>query len=246
MRMRNVLFVMLQICLFSTLANGQNQLSIGVNYLTAMPHLTGDDFKDITVDSKGLPGGFVQVNYERFIVAAEYNAADFMWNYKNPEQKVNVNRSDITFKVGYEMSRNLHLFAAMKQLNFQGNSDDFGRIDGVGVQRQFSYALGYKGILIGGGISAVMQFPHSPFFLKWSAAYLSGEMELEKTIDDKLEDDYPRKHSTALTDIFIGLGYRTESGLSFLVGYKAGFSGEEQGEERMHGLLATLSFNLNI
>ena len=49
---------------------------------------------------------------------------------------------------------------------------------------------------------------------------------------------------TNITALTVGVGFRSRSGLTLMVGYRADYSGEEEGEERIHGVMATAAFTV--
>ena len=83
----------------------------------------------------------------------------------------------------------------------------------------------------------------SSVFFFYSAAYLTGQIETTTTVDGTALDD-PIKNDTNLTAISIGLGVQAGSGITLMVGYRADFSGEDEGEERIHGIMATMAYTI--
>ncbi|MBN2416603.1 hypothetical protein JXO52_12225 [bacterium] len=239
--------ILLFVCLAFIVSGGesfaQNSISITGDIMLSSSTMTGDEFTGISVDAAGIFGSSFTLVYERIVLGGAFLLGDFQWNYDDFDQHHSTRRQDFTFHIGYEMSRNLYLFAGAKQPRWNGTGKDFWLTDPPDVY-QADYNINYDGTLWGGGLAAVMQFPGSPFFLKWSAAYYSGTLEINKSADNVTFEGYPKDHSTAITDIFVGLGYRFEAGFGIVIGYKAAFAGEKEGEERNHGVMTSFFYDI--
>ena len=248
MRFRTIILfpVFLTIIVSGGEIHAQNSMTVTGDFLMGMSTMAGEEFSGIDVDPAPVVGSSALIIYERVVFGGSLHFGSFQWNYDDFDQFHTTRRSDFTIQAGYAMSSNLYLYAAAKEMRFTGNKDNFQLQNPLEPPFQAAYAVNYQGMLLGGGIAALMQFPDSPFFLKWSAAYLTGDLELNKSADDIELEGFPRDISTTLTDIFIGLGYRLESGLGLIIGYKAAFAGEKQGEERIHGVMTSLFYDFGI
>jgi hypothetical protein len=106
-----------------------------------------------------------------------------------------------------------------------------------------------SGTLYGGGVAGRFPLARTPLFFSWSVSYLTGQMEwtfrgvdVQNGGNDVFQIENQTQYDVNLTAFRLALGYQSPSGLTVMVGYRADLTGEEQGEERIHGIQATLAY----
>jgi len=219
---------------FSTTANVLSQLYTGVtvggHYWYAAPDYKGEAFREIKVGSGNMVGPYLSLRKGRFTLATSIFMGTFTWNYTNYNFNLDIKRNDLNFLAGYSVSPRFTIFGAMKNLSLKGNKD----------LTKFES----KKTVYGGGVSSVLPFLGSSFFLYWSAAYLYGTMKTTESIFVEGENvyNYNDHSNTGITSLTFGLGFRASSGLTIMGGYKADLNGEV--EKKIHGIMATATYTI--
>jgi len=226
-------------------ASGQNVITLQANFWQAGPSLKGEGFEGITVDASPTVGPFLEVRLGRLMLGSSIYFGRHDWHFNETSETMSMRRNDFHFRLGYGFSPQVYAFAAVKWLRFYGTAPELTLYDEFDTPFTGEYQLDYGGTLAGGGLTAMMNFPDSPIFLHWMAMYLGGTVNMKTTVtepgfasvetNDKIQD--------GITEIEIALGYRLESGLRFMAGYRAAFSGQVRGEESVQGIFASVGFS---
>ena len=244
--------VLLSITLFSLLASGVcfsqlgTMVRIGGQYWYAMPNYRGEPFEKIDIGSGNMFGPYVNVQLGKLIIGTSMFfgpfgcKTNFDVNGSQQNFDLNIRRNDINFRAGLNLFPGFVLFGMVKNLSFKG--DKTTTVNSTETR----FAFERKGILYGFGLSGVFPFRGSPFFLSWSAAYLMGTMEtiMSSSSGAWLMNQRQMKADVNVTAFTAGLGYGDPFGLNVVVGYKTDLSGEKEGEERIHGIVATMTYTI--
>jgi hypothetical protein len=143
----------------------------------------------------------------------------------------------------------VNLFFGLKNVSLKGDgSFPISWVDEYGypIDLEGTLELESKGTLMGGGLSGVIPFQRSPWFLFWSGAYLSGTLDATSSMSAMGETLWGsnEKLNTGVYSYTGGIGFRTPSGLSILVGYRGDSSEAEDGKENIGGFMATVAYTL--
>lgn len=224
---------------------GQTAVTVGGHYWYAQPDYKGDFYENVDISPGNMFGPYLNLRVGRIAIGSSMFFGSFNWDYPDFDYNFDINRQDMNFSLGVAVLPRFTIFGAIKNLKLSGE-DEFSFIDDWGFSWNGRVSVENKGTLYGGGVSGVVPFSASPLFLFWSAAYLTGEMELSSSsyLDGQLLEELSEKGDVNITAVTVGLGYQTRSGLALMVGYRADFSGEDEGEERIHGVLATLAYTI--
>ena len=172
----------------------------------------------------------------------------------DPDINSDMSRNDINFTLGYRVHRNINLFIGGKYINWKIETDytdpDFGDT--------YSDDFDEKGMMYGLGISAVIPFGTSGWYLFGSLAGMAGTLQYTESYTDSFfgtETTDEIDVDSALAALNLGIGVRFPSGFGINVGYRADLFSEEyqnsssvQGSIepriRVEGLIATISYSL--
>jgi predicted porin len=227
----------------SLAAQSGTVVTIGGNYWRASMQAGGDDD---SVDPKAgnLFGPYINVRMNRLSIGGSWFFGN--WDFSENNYTLKLKRSDLNLSVGYSLNSNLSLFGAYKilKLTTEMGSEDLG----IDNQENTWWNMPYYG----GGLSLTYPFPNSPLFLFGSGAYLvNAKDKMEVTeIDPFTEEEYTydQEVKDKIKTFTVGLGYRMESGLSILGGYRADMhsSGESGSDDnlKVNGLIVTLAYTL--
>jgi hypothetical protein len=244
--------VLFSVVLSSLLASGVcfsqpgTMIRIGGQYWYAMPDYRGEPFKRMDIGSGNMFGPYVNVQLGKLTIGSSMFFGPFgcktTFDVNGSQQNfdLNISRNDLNFRAGLNLFPGFVLFGMVKSLSFKG--DKTATINSTEAR----FAFERKGILYGFGVSGVFPFRGSPFFLSWSAAYLMGTIEtkVSSALGAQTVDDYSKKSDVNVTAFTAGLGYGDPFGLNVVVGYKTDLSGENEGEERIHGIVATMTYTI--
>lgn len=217
--------------------HAQTAVTIGANYWNATMDYGGTGLEEIglEIEPGNMFGPYLNLRLGKAVLGTSMFFGEFNFEFGDlflSDISFSVKRTDMNFSLGYNLSRNVNVFGAYKLMKLKGEStfiDFWGQPQTYSVEDEFAYA--------GGGLSLMLPFADSPLFAFGSAAYLTyvGEEEGE---DEEVTEIADIKAITA------GLGFYSRSGLSIMVGYRADFSGEGEGEEKIHGIMATLAYTI--
>ena len=235
-----VLVFLLFITTKTAFAQSGMTVTIGGHYWYAQPDYRGEAFEGVEVSSGNMVGPYLNLRVGKFVFGTSMFFGKFNWNNSVYDHKLDISRTDLNFSVGYLIFPRFTVFGAVKSISQNGEKDFTYNGDAFSTNS----IVENKGMLYGGGISGILPFVRSPLFLFWSAAYLTGKIEWTKSIstDDQKFGEYENKYDTNITALTVGLGFQASSGLTIMVGYRTDFSGEDEGEERIHGAMATVAY----
>ena len=204
------------------------EVTVGGHYWYAAPDYKGEAFKRIKVGSGNMVGPYLSLRKGRFTLSTSILMGTFKWDYTVYNFNLNIKRNDLNFMAGYSLSPRFTIFGAIKNLSLKGNRD----------LNKFES----KKRLYGGGVSSILPFLHSSFFLYGSAAYLYGTEKTTEFISVEKENVYTyNEHSnTGIAALTFGLGFRASSGLTITGGYKVDLSNKI--EKRIQGIMATATY----
>lgn len=227
----------------------QTAVTIGGHYWYAQPTYKGDTFENVEVGPGNMFGPYLNLRVGKIALGTSMFFGTFNWDYKDYGFEFDIKRTDLNFSVGYSVARGITLFGAVKSLSLTGDQDVEYEYYDWEWDTYYTYTAKVKaetkGTLYGGGISGVVPVGQSSFFLFYSAAYLSGKIEMTSSIsivDQTVEDT--TENETSITAVTVGLGAQAGSGITLMVGYRADLSGEDEGEERIHGIMATMAYTI--
>ena len=232
-------------------------ITIGGSVWNAKWEAEGKDYEGMKADAGTWVGPYLNIRVGKVLLGTS------MYFGKIPikgttnmeyEYSIDLSRNDLNFSLGYSLFDYLNAFFAVKNASIKGEDtfppgslawyDEFGTLNYnlIEIQREIEN----KGTLFGGGLSGTYRFPKSPIFLFGSFAILKGTMNFSTVLTSaggSLNDEMDE--SVTLKSYNAGIGFQTGSGISILVGYRGeNSSGEEGGEEKVKGIMATLAYTL--
>ncbi|MBN1782838.1 outer membrane beta-barrel protein [bacterium] len=264
-RFMGILFVML---IVAVSVYSQSATTIGASYWRAKPDFEVGMFQDVEVSDGNMFGPYINFRSGKLVLGGSLYMGNFKmessindpYYYYNPyyyyygyyynninlipgdltKVEVTLKRTDINVTVGYSLNNAVTVFGAMK--NISEKLTDY-KIGGHSIPDMDE--IEYNGMLFGGGLSAVMVFPQSAFFLFGSAAYLAGNMTYKVGGE---EFDLGDAEKQKLLSFTVGAGYRLTPQLNLLVGYRGDSmkSGDEEddAEEKYSGITVSLGYTI--
>jgi predicted porin len=227
----------------SLAAQSGTVVTIGGNYWRASMQAGGED-ESADPKAGNLFGPYVNLRMDRLSIGGSWFFGN--WDFSDNDYTLKLKRSDLNLSLGYSLNKNLTLFGAYKILKLTTEME----YADMGIENQDNtwWNMPY----FGGGLSLTYPFPNSPLFLFGSAAYLvNAKDKMEVTeIDPFTEEEYTYNQEVKdkIKSFTIGLGYRMESGLSIIGGYRADAhdSGESGSDDnlKVNGLILTLAYTL--
>ena len=270
MKSRNWLIVVLAVCVLSApmVVTGQTAITLGGNFWNASRDMSGDYYEGLESESSSMFGPYLNLRMGNIIIGGSMFLGTFTESSEdNDVYEVDMKRKDINLSIGLSLSRNVNVFFAMKKLTGEGTTD-------VEIPYYHFYygwyyiyywvdmlegEVEYKedGTLYGGGLSGVIPFSQSSFFIYWSGAYLSGTRTFTTTysiqgVDDPEPTEFDPK--TTLFAYSVGVGYQISPTLSLLVGYRSdsissewepeGWDETVDAKDKYSGISATLAYTI--
>ena len=238
----------------------QTTISIGGHYWYAGLDYSPVGFENVEVDPAHMYGPYINVSLNKFFIGSSiffgtfsmdfgsgivfYDRWGGYFEYTGNSLVLDNKRMDLNFSAGYRILPRLSIFAAVKKLSYKVDKN----VEVLGIDYyDGNYSVETSGMLFGGGVSGVISAPRMPFFLFYSGTYLAGTMNNEWSFDvegqNQNGDEW--EFDSNITAITLGVGHRMDSGLTIMVGYRADFSGEDEGEEKIHGIMATISYPIS-
>lgn len=221
----------------------QTAVTIGGHYWYAQPTYKGENFENVDISPGNMFGPYLNLRVGKFALGTSMFFGTFNWDYKDFGFEFDIKRTDLNFSVGYSVARRITIFGAVKSLSLTGEEDVEYYDWTMDAYYTATIKAETKGTLYGAGISGVVPVGQSSLFLFYSAAYLTGQIETTTTVDGTAMGD-PIEGDTNLTAVSVGLGVQAGSGITVMVGYRADLSGEDEGEERIHGIMATMAYTI--
>ncbi len=228
-------------------------ITIGGNYWNANLALPEDIYQGITADPSNMVGPYLNMRFGNWLLGGSLFFGTFALHSGDAGTgfDMDIKRNDQNFSFGYSLFKNLNVFAALKSVSYSADENMttsyydpyWGYQQGEG-----RVEMDNTGKLVGGGISSVVPFSKSPFFLYGSVAYLTGKMDYSYTMSlgGTIADLVSEKVNANLVSWGVGIGIQTASGISILIGYRMdNDSVEEAGEEQISGLTATVAYTLH-
>ncbi len=226
----------------SVMAQSGTVVTIGGNYWNAT--MKPGEASDMDAKAGHLFGPYISLRMDRLSFGGSWFFGN--WDYSEDDFSYKIKRSDLNLSLGLSLNRNLTLFGAYKVLKLKEafESEEWD----IDADENTMWDMPY----IGGGLSLTFPFPDSPLFLFGSGAYLvNAKDEMKVTgVDPFLEEEYSytQKVDDKITTFTVGLGYRMQSGISLLAGYRGDIhkSGEEDEDNnlKINGLILTLAYTL--
>ena len=249
--MKKRVFIVVIGLIVAIAATGYAQISLeaGGHYWYAKPDMKGQSLESVEVRSGHLFGPYLQFQVGRFSVGTSMFFGAFDWEDEAAGEDFEAKRTDLNFRLGVDLFPRLNVFAAVKQLSLEGETET-GYTDQQSPQVDPIIAgVENSGTLYGGGIAGRFPLARTPFFFSWSVSYLTGQMEwifrgvnMDNGVNNTIQVENQTQYDVNLTAFRLALGYQAPSGLTVMVGYRADLTGEEQGEERIHGIQMTLAY----
>lgn len=235
----------------------QTTVTLGGHYWYAGLDYSPVGFEDVDVDPAHMFGPYINLSMGRLFLGSSvffgtfdmdfgrdivfYDRWGGYFEYTGNSLLLSSKRTDLNFSAGYRIFPRVSIFAAVKSLSFKIDKD----VEVLGIDYyDGKYSVETSGLLFGGGVSGVLGGPRMPIFFFYSATYLAGTMSTDWSfqVEGQNQNDGEGEFDTNITAITLGLGHRTDSGLTIMVGYRADFSGEDEGEEKIHGIMATVAY----
>jgi len=227
-------------------------ITIGGSYWNANLVLPEDIYQGITADPGNMVGPYLNMRFGNWLLGGSMFFGTFTLHSGDAGTgfDLDIKRNDQNFSFGYSLFKNFNVFAALKSVSYSADENmTTSYYDPYWGYRQGEgrVEMDNTGKLVGGGVSSVVPFSKSPFFLYGSAAYLTGKMDYSYSVSlgGTLTDLVAKKVNANLLSWSVGIGIQTSSGFSILVGYRMDSdSVEDGGEEQISGLTATVAYTL--
>ncbi len=243
MNKKTQLFLIFLVVGFQSASHAQFELEVGGHYWYAKPDMKGESLENVEVRSGNLFGPYADIQVGRFSLGTSMFFGSFDWEDEISNTEFETKRADLNFRAGVAIFPKLKVFAAMKQLRLEGETeadvaDEWGNLNTI------KFGVENKGTLYGGGVSGRFPLARTPLFFNWSVTYLTGQMEwvFQGVNAQGAQIEDRTQYDTSVTAVRVALGYKSHSGLTFMLGYRADLAGIELGEERIHGVQATLAY----
>jgi hypothetical protein len=236
--------LVLVLCSGLAVAQSNTSVTIGGNYWRGTikaENITGDNTTD---KASNLIGPFINVRFDKITLGGSWFFGS--WDFSQSDYTYKIKRNDLNFSLGYSINSNITLFGAYKILKL---TEEFGwESMGITNRENTIWNVPYYG----GGLSVTYPFPNSPLFLFGSAAYLThAKDKFDITQYDyfsEMDVTYEQKVDDNITSFTVGLGFRLNSGISILGGYRADShksKDENTGNNlKINGLMVTLAYTL--
>lgn len=234
---------------FVSSSYAQIGLEIGGHYWYAKSDMKGQNLESVEVRPGNLFGPHVEFHAGRFSVGTSMFFGSFEWQDDAADEEFETKRTDLNFRAGVDVFPKLNIFAAIKRLTLEGEKET-GYFDAQSASGdRIIVGVENGGTLYGGGVAGRFPLARTPLFFSWSVSYLIGQMEwvfrgadIQESGNSANQIENQTQYDVSLTAFRIALGYQSRSGLTVMLGYRADLTGEEQGEERIHGIQATLAY----
>jgi len=238
------MLLVLVLCSGLVSAQSNTSITIGGNYWRGAikaESITGDNTEN---KASNLFGPFVNVRFDKISLGGSWFFGN--WDFSGDNYKYKIKRNDLNLSLGYSIGSNVTLFGAYKILKL---TEEFGsEVLDVDAQENVIWNVPYYG----GGLSLTYPFPNSQLFLFGSAAYLThakDKLEISQYSEWTGEyETYEQKVDDNITSFTVGLGFRLNSGLSILGGFRADNHKSKDNESgnnlKISGLMATLAYTL--
>jgi hypothetical protein len=250
--MKRILFVLFLLFVFVALASAQKtSITVGGSYWGCSYDkiASNSDYEDMEMGSGSIFGPYLSINSNRWNFGMNYLFGKFEPDFEEfGLTDYAVSRSDINFTLGYRViaqrSLSMNLFGGVKLLKIteEATAQWYGDY--------YSYEAEYKGItsgpMFGGGVSTVVPFGSSDFYLYGSLAYLTGTMTYKVEMDGEELGSEEADNATNLIALTAGLGYRFPGDVGISGGYRGDFFGSEDSDyvDRLSGFIVSVSYTI--
>jgi predicted porin len=229
-------------------AQSNTVVTIGGNYWRGVMKMDAGTGDSENSKAGNLFGPYISVRFDKLSLGGSWFFGN--WDFSQENYTAKLKRSDLNLSLGYSLNSNLSIFGAYKilKLTTEIGSD----LLDIKTRDNTVWNMPY----VGGGLSLTYPFPNSPLFLFGSGAYLvNAKKEMEVTgYDEWTGDEYTFKQEVKdkITTFTVGLGYRLESGISVLAGYRGDIhssgddsdNSDDSGNLKINGLIVTLAYTL--
>jgi hypothetical protein len=233
MKVKSFFIVMLLSSIFAGAVFSQSNtvVTIGGSYWRGvMKFKTYDEWTYQTTEvskAGNLFGPYINLRFNKLSLGGSWFFGS--WDFSSGNGSAKIKRSDLNLSLGYSIADYITLFGAYKILKLSTE---------VGSESSDFWNLPY----IGGGASLTYPIPNSSVFLFGSAAYLTHATDKMTVagVEEKVDDN--------ITSYTIGLGYRLESGLSLVAGFRGDVHSTSESSDdnnlKINGLIVTLAYSL--